>query len=217
MLFDIPDPAYTSSDEARARFRRALHVSITFVAALWVIESLDLWLDLDLDRFGVRPGEWRGLTGILAAPLLHHGFAHLVANAVPLIVAGTGVLYLYPAAAPKVLPAVWLGPGIAVWLLAPHGSVHIGASGLVYGLVAYVFLGGVLRRDRRAIAASLLVSFLYGSMVWGVLPIKAGVSWQTHLAAGLIGIAMAILLRGLDIPPRKRFQWEEEGSEPDAD
>jgi membrane associated rhomboid family serine protease len=215
MLFDVPDPVYTSSVEAKARFWLAIRISLGFVALLWIIECVNLWLDLGLERFGVRPRELAGLPGILLAPLLHHGFDHLISNALPLVVLGTGMLYLYPTSALKVIPSAWLGPGIAVWLFAAGGSVHAGASGLVYGLVSYVFLAGVLRRDRRAIAASLLVCFLYGSMVWGVLPIKAGVSWQTHLAAALIGLALAIVLRRLDIPPLKRFAWEDEERSPD--
>ena len=106
------------------------------------------------------------MSGILFAPLVHDGFPHLLANTPPLLVLGTAMLYLYPTAAPKVLPAIWLGPGIAVWLLA-RGGVHIGASGLVYGLVSYIFVAGLIRRDRRAIAASLLVCFMYGALVWG--------------------------------------------------
>ena len=101
----------------------------------------------------------------------------------------------------------------AILAVAYHSFV--GSSGLVYGLASYVFVAGVLRLDRRAIAASLLVSFLYGSLVWGVLPIQPGVSWQTHLAAALIGLALAIALRRLDIPPRKRYSWEDEAGERD--
>jgi len=108
-----------------------------------------------------------------------------------------------------VLPAVYLGPGILVWLFG-RDSIHIGASGLVYGIVAYVFVGGILRRDRRAWAASILVAFFYGAMVWGVLPIKHGVSWETHLAAAAIGVVLAIALRRRDIPPRKVYSWEVE-------
>jgi membrane associated rhomboid family serine protease len=153
-----------------------------------------------------------GLPGILLAPLLHGGFSHLIGNSVPLLVAGTMTLHLYPNSALKLLPAVYLGPGILVWLFA-RGSVHVGASGLVYGLVSYIFVAGLIRRDTRAIAASLLVSFLYGTLVWGVLPIERGVSWETHLAAGLIGLVLAIVLRRLDIPPRKRYTWEDEKDE----
>lgn len=213
MQIDIPDPAYTSSERARASFRLAVKIALCFVALVWLIQLLNSGLGLELGHFGVRPRELAGLPGILLAPLLHGGFPHLVANSLPLLVLGTGMLYLYPGAALKVIPAVYLGPGIAVWLFAKAGTSHAGASGLVYGLFSYIFISGLIRRDQRAIAASLLVCFLYGALVWGVLPIQPGVSWETHLAAALIGLALAIALRHLDIAPRKRYSWEDEGGE----
>ena len=216
MQIRIPDPDYTTSERARANFRLAFKIALGFVALLWLVELLNEGLDLGLQRFGVQPREFAGLPGILLAPLLHGSFAHLLTNSLPLLVLGTVMLHLYPNSALKVIPAVYLGPGIAVWLFAKASSIHVGASGLVYGLVSYIFVAGVIRRDRRAIAASLLVSFLYGSSVWGVLPISAGVSWETHLAAALIGLALAIALRRLDLPPRKRYAWEDETEEPDS-
>ncbi len=213
MQIHVLDPDYASSERARANFRLALKIALGFVALIWLIDIVNWALALELQRFGVRPRQLAGLPGILLAPLLHGGPVHLIANSLPLLVLGTGMLYLYPNSALTVLPAVYLGPGIAVWLFA-GGSVHVGSSGLVYGLVSYVFVAGLIRLDRRAIAASLLVAFLYGSMVWGVLPIQPGVSWQTHLAAALIGLALAIALRRLDIPPRKRYSWEDETEEP---
>ena len=212
MQIHVLDPDYASSERARANFRLALKIALGFVALIWLIDIVNWALALELQRFGVRPRQFAGLPGILLAPLLHGGPVHLVANSLPLLVLGTGMLYLYPNSALTVLPAVYLGPGIAVWLFA-GGSVHVGSSGLVYGLVSYVFVAGLIRLDRRAIAASLLVCFLYGSMVWGVLPIRPGVSWETHLAAALIGVLMAIALRRLDIPPRKRYSWEDEEGE----
>jgi len=208
------DPDYTSSERARANFRLAFRIALGFVALIWLIDILNWALDLELQRFGVRPRQFAGLPGILLAPLLHGGPVHLIANSLPLLVLGTGMLYLYPNSALKALPAVYLGPGIAVWLFA-DGSVHVGSSGLVYGLVSYIFVAGLIRLDRRAIAASLLVCFLYGSLVWGVLPIQPGVSWETHLAAALIGLALAIALRRLDLPPLKRYDWEDEADEHD--
>src|SRR5213080_4420823 len=207
MQFHSADPAYTRSERARDNFRLAAKLSIGFVAVLWLIPLLG-WA-LELERFGVRPRQWIGLPGILVAPLLHAGFIHLIANTLPLVVLGTTMLHLYPTAAFRVLAAVYLGPGIAVWLFSRDGN-HVGASGLVYGLVCYIFVAGVIRRDRRAIAASLLVFFLYGSVLWGVFPIRPGVSWETHLAAALIGLALAIGLRRLDLPPLKRYAWEDE-------
>jgi membrane associated rhomboid family serine protease len=215
MQLHNPDPANVGSERARANFRLAVKIALGFVALIWVIELLNWALDLGVEDFGVRPRELAGLAGILFAPLVHGGVAHLIANSLPLLVLGTAMLYLYPSAARRVFPAVYLGPGIAVWLFA-RGGAHIGASGLVYGLVSYIFVAGLIRRDKRAIAASLLVSFMYGALVWGVLPIERGVSWETHLAAALIGVVLAIMLRRLDIPSRYRYTWEDEKDD-DAD
>ena len=209
MQIHIPDPAHTGSERARANFRLAVKMALGFVALIWVIQLLDWALDLEPADFGVRPRQWAGLPGIFFAPLVHGGFAHLLANSPPLLVLGTAMLYLYPSAALRVLPAVYLGTGVAVWLFA-RGSAHVGASGLIYGLVSYIFVAGLIRRDRRAIAASLLVCFMYGALIWGLLPIEPGVSWETHLAAALIGIVLAIALRRRDIPPRVRYTWENE-------
>jgi membrane associated rhomboid family serine protease len=216
MQIHTHDPNYTSSEQARANFRLAAKIALAFVALIWLIGLLNWGFDLGLERFGVRPRQLAGLPGILLAPLLHGGFPHLFANSLPLLVLGTVMLHLYPNSALKVIPAVYLGSGVAVWLFA-RGSDHIGASGLVYGLVTYIFVAGLIRRDKRAIAASLLVSFLYGTLAWGVLPIQPGVSWETHLAAALIGLALAIALRRLDIPPRKRYAWEDEDDKYEGD
>jgi len=197
------------ADRARENFRLAVRISLGFVALLWVIELLNLALDLGPGELGVRPRQLAGLLGILFAPLVHGDFAHLFANSLPLLVLGTTMLYLYPQSSPRVLPAIYFGPGVAVWLFA-GGSSHIGASGLVYGLASYIFFAGLIRHDRRAVAAALLVAFMYGTLVWGVLPIRHGVSWETHLAAAVIGVALAIALRRFDVPPRKRYSWEGE-------
>ena len=220
MQFHSIDPAYARSARARENFRLAAKLSLGFVALLWLVPLLG-W-DLDLQQFGVRPRQWIGLIGVLAAPLLHADFGHLIANTLPLLVLGTTMLHLYPTAAFRVLPAVYFGPGIAVWLFGRDGN-HVGASGLVYGLVSYVFVAGLIRRDRRAIAASLLVAFMYGASVWGLLPIRIGISWETHLAAALIGVSMAIAYRHADMPPRTQYSWENEtedrldGSQSDVD
>jgi membrane associated rhomboid family serine protease len=205
----LPDPARAESERARANFRLATRISLGFVALIWLIELLNWALGLSPGVFGVRPRQWAGLPGILVAPLMHAGFAHLIANTPPLLIAGTAMLYLYPASALRVLPAIYLGPGLAVWLFA-RGGVHLGASGLVYGLVSYIFFAGLIRRDRRAIAASMLVAFMYGALVWRILPIERGISWETHLAAALIGVALAIALRRFDVPARRRYSWEDE-------
>ena len=214
MHFDVLDPAYTGSERSRAHFRLAVKIALGFLALIWFIDSMQWGFDLELEPFGIRPRQLDALPGIVFAPLVHGGFAHLLANTPPLLVLGTAMLFLYPSSALRVLPAVYFGTGVAVWLFA-RDAVHIGASGLVYGLASYVFVAGLLRRDRRAIAAALLVWFMYGSLAWGVFPAQPGVSWETHLAAAVIGVASAILLRRLDVPPRKRYGMEGEEDEND--
>jgi len=209
MQFDLPDPRYTHSAPSRALLTLAIRLALGFVAMLWLIHGMNWAMGLDPAPFGLRPREWFGLIGILTAPLAHADFAHLVANSVPLAAVGAVLLFLYPHSALRVLPVVYLGPGLLVWLFG-RDSIHLGASGLVYGLVAYVFFAGLLRRDRRAIAASLLVVLMYGSLAWGVLPVDPTLSWETHLAAAVLGGALALLLRRLDVPPRKRYAWEDE-------
>lgn len=216
MHFDLPDPRYTHSVDSRALLALATRLSVGFVVVLWLVHLMNWGMDLDPLPFGVRPREWLGLIGIVTAPLVHGDFAHLVANSAPLLVLGATMLFLYPHSTLRVLPAVYLGPGMLVWLFG-RDSVHLGASGLVYGLVSYVFVAGLLRSDRRAIAASLMVVMLYGSLAWGVLPIQPRMSWETHLAAAMIGVLTALWLRRLDIPPRKRYEWEDEPEQPEED
>ena len=114
MQLHIPDPAYTSSERARASFRLAIRIALAFVALLWLVQLLNWGLDLGLERFGVSPRRSGGLPGILIAPLLHSGFSHLIANSLPLLVLGAGMLHLYPNSTLTVIPAVYLGPGVAV-------------------------------------------------------------------------------------------------------
>ena len=209
MHFDVPDPRYTGSVHSHALLGLAVRLSIGFVVFL-----MNWAADLNPLPFGVRPREWSGVLGIVTAPLVHSDFAHLFANSLPLATVGAAMLFLYPRSTLRVLPAVYLGPGVLVWVFG-RGSAHLGASGIVYGMVSYVFVAGLLRRDRRAIAASLLVAFMYGSLAWGVLPIEPGVSWETHLSAAVIGVSLALALRKLDIPPRKRYTWERQAAEDD--
>jgi len=201
-----------AAQRAHANFRVATRLALGFVALLWFVQLLNWLLGADPGYLGVRPRRLDGLPGIVFAPILHGDAAHLIANTPPLLVLGVVMLTLYPASALRVLPAIYFGSGIAVWLFARGGS-HIGASGLVYGLAAYLLVAGLLRRDRRPIGAMLLVSFLYGSLLWGIVPLVPSMSWETHLAAALIGAASAVLLRRLDpAPPVRSIGDEDEGA-----
>jgi membrane associated rhomboid family serine protease len=154
-----------------------------------------------------------GLLGILTAPLLHGGVQHLFNNSIPLWVGLTACLFLYPNAALLVIPGVWLGSGLIGWFIG-RPSLHFGASGLLYGLLAFVFLSGVLRRDMRSISVSLMVAFFYGTMVWGVFPIRPNMSWELHLSGAFMGLLLALLLRNWDRVPLRRYEWEDDDSTP---
>ena len=161
-----------------------------FTALLWVIEAVDAAMDNRLDQYGVQPRSDEGLLGILFAPLLHGGWDHLSANSGPLLVLGflalaAGLLRGIAAAA-----VIWVVGGVGVWLVAGSNSNHIGASGLVFGFLVYVVVRGVVNRRFWEIAVGAVVLFVYGGVLWGVLPSQPGVSWQGHLF-GAIGGAIA--------------------------
>jgi membrane associated rhomboid family serine protease len=135
---------------------------------------------------------------------------HLFANTAPLLILGTALLYGFPKSARIVIPVVYFGTGLGVWLFARQ-SFHIGASGLTFGFMFFVFIAGVLRWDRRTIALSMIVFFLYGSMIWGVFPGKPDISFESHLVGAVIGVTLAVLLRNYDAyPPEKKYSWEED-------
>ena len=215
MALGKPDPRYTHSSRARSSFRLALQSALVFVGILWAVFIIDTVFGLRLARFGLRPGSASGLIGIAAAPLLHGSFQHLLSNTLPLLVSMTAILYLYPTSSMRVIPLLWLGSGSIAWFIARAPSLHIGVSGLIYGLLAYVFMSGILRRDMRSVSVSLLVGFLYGSMIWGVLPIRPHMSWEMHLSGAMTGLLLAILYRRWDRVPLLRYEWEDDDSVPE--
>lgn len=214
MQLQKPDPSFTSSPKAKRNFLVALQAGLWMAGILWFITITDAYLDLNLGRFGLRPREVFGLWGILTAPLLHSGAEHMFSNTAPLIVSITTILYLYPNSSVRVIPMIWLGSGLLAWFIGRQ-SIHIGASGFIYGLLAYVFVSGMLRQDMRSIAVSLLVWFLYGSMIWGLLPIKPRMSWELHLTGAILGVAMALIYHKWDRVPIKRYDWEDDDTVPD--
>lgn len=197
-----------SSQQDARRLRRSIYSVIYLLVGVWLIAAADHLLGLELVRFGVDPRSAGGLRGILLAPFIHGSFAHLFANSAPLLVLGATMLYAYPRAALFAIPAIILVSGGGVWLFGRE-HYHIGASGLTYGLMFYIFTVGILRRDRRAIALACLVFFLYGGMIWGIFPGQDGISFEYHLFGAISGIALAFMLKKLDPGlPVKHYDWE---------
>lgn len=192
--------------------KRSFAVVALFTGTLWAIHAAGMLLGAPVELFGIVPRQAAGLPGVVTAPLVHGSFRHLVANTPPVLVLGTAMLYGFPRASKIALPGIWLGSGLGVWLFARE-STHLGVSGLIYGMMFFVFVIGVLRRDRPSIALAMIVAFLYGGMVWGVLPTKPGVSFESHLFGALAGIAAAFALRRRDPPAERRYyEWEKRPS-----
>jgi len=214
MALSKPDPRYTQSKQARRNFRLALKTSLVVIGILWTIFILDAVFGLHLVRFGLRPGSIPGLVGIVTAPFLHANFQHILSNTFPLFLSLTATLYLYPRASVRVIPMIWFGSGALAWFIG-RPTIHIGASGMIYGLLAFVFVSGIIRRDMRSVSVSLLVGFLYGSMVWGVLPIRPHMSWEMHLSGAVLGVLLAFVFRKWDLTPLVRYAWEDDDSVPE--
>lgn len=220
MHLPTPDLPPDSAEQRRRdlhRWRRAFNLGLGGVLALLAVFTAQGMFDARL--FAVRPLDAAGLVGLLTAPLLHGSVEHLVANAIALLMLGTLAGGLYPRATWRALPLMWLGSGLGAWALGAAGTFHLGASGVTHGLMFLVFVLGVLRRDRPAVAASMIAFMFYGGMLLTVLPREAGVSWQAHLGGALGGVLAAWLWRRADAAlPRKRYSWEEEPDfEPVAD
>ncbi|NJK40836.1 MAG: rhomboid family intramembrane serine protease [Acaryochloridaceae cyanobacterium SU_2_1] len=163
-----------------------------FVAVLWGLELVDtLLLRGWLNQFGILPRRWRGLRGVLLAPLLHRDLRHLTTNTVPLVVLGGLILWQSTSLFLLVTAGVWLLGGLGVWFLGGRNSNHIGASGLVFGYLGFLLAQGFFEQSGAAIALSLIAGLLYGSTLWGILPFQRGVSWQGHLFGCLVGGAIS--------------------------
>jgi membrane associated rhomboid family serine protease len=174
----------------------ALAVIGGFVGALYAIELVDTLMANRLDQEGVRPQQTDGLVGILFAPLLHGGWAHLVGNTVPLVVLGFLVLLSGVRTWLAVTAIVWVVGGIGTWLVAPPGTVHLGASVLVFGWLVYLIVRGFVSGRVGQILLGVLVLFLYGGVLWGVLPGQPGISWQGHLFGAIGGAVAAFVVPG---------------------
>jgi len=178
------------------------------VAVLWVVHLYEYIFDWDTSMFGLQPRTLRGLIGIFTEPLVHGDLNHLISNSVPMFLLLTAAFYFYRGIGFRVLGWIWLITGVGVWIFA-RGNLHIGASGIVYGLAAFLAVSGMIRNDTRLMAISLLVVFLYGGMVWGVLPLFQHISWESHLMGTVAGIFCAIIYRHEGPTIKKYFEEDE--------
>lgn len=213
MIYDSNEIRLKELEEERQEKNKILSsffYSGCFVLLLWIIQFVQWAMDKDFSVYGILPGQIKGLSGIFTAPLIHADFSHLISNSITLFLLLFGILYFYRSSAVMVFFIIYITDGLLVWLFARE-SYHIGASGLVYGFAAFLFFSGLFRKDKRSIALSLLIVFLYGGMVWGVLPTDPKISFESHLFGALTGIVCAFIFRKNDPPPV--YEWEEENYE----
>ncbi|MEZ4727519.1 MAG: rhomboid family intramembrane serine protease [Caldilineaceae bacterium] len=163
----------------------------SLICILWLVEIFDqlFWRET-LDFYGIQPRTSIGLRNILLAPFLHKGFNHLIANTAPFLVLGWFVLLRGVQRFFGVSLIAAVVSGLGVWLLGRPATIHVGLSGVIFGYLGFLLFRGYFERSSQAIALALIAGFLYGSMIWGVLPLQPNVSWLGHLF-GFLGGAWA--------------------------
>ncbi len=188
---------------------------IFFVLIIWSVMSFETQFNVNFNKYGVYPLTLKGLRGIFLSPFIHGSIEHLYHNSMPLFILTMALFYFYRPIAWKVLFWGILFSGFITWCIG-RPSNHIGASGLIYVLVSFTFFKGIFAKHYRLIALSLLVVFLYGSMVWYVMPIKQGMSWEGHLAGLITGVLFAFIFKNKIAKPKK-YDWEKDSYNEDED
>jgi membrane associated rhomboid family serine protease len=181
---------------------------LAFVCLLWIVFYVDQEFNLHLYKYGILPRSVEGLKGIIFYPLIHGSLEHLFNNTIPLLILGWCLFHFYNELAIKTFFWIYLMSGVWIWISARE-SYHIGASGLVYGLVTFLFFSGWFRKEKKVAAISMLVIFLYGGLWWGMLPVKEDISFEGHIWGAFAGLLLAIIFRNQG-PQKPIFVWEEE-------
>lgn len=205
-------------DNERVKIIRSFYFPVIFLILIWIVKIIEAVFNISFSGLGIVPLKAEGLIGVITAPLIHGDFAHLFANTLPLMVLSLSLFYFYRTIAMKVFILIYVLTGIWVWLMAREAS-HIGASGVVYGLASFLFWSGIIRRNSRLLAITLMVAFLYGSMIWGIFPEffpERNISWESHLMGLVAGLVLAVFFRQHG-PQRKMYEWELEELEEEED
>jgi membrane associated rhomboid family serine protease len=174
--------------------RGGIAVVLVLVAVMWVAEVADALLDDRLDRYGIEPRDVDGLDGIVFAPFLHVGFGHLIANTLPFVAMGAVIGLEGPLRLLAVTAIAALVSGLGTWLVAAEGTIHVGASGVVFGYATYLVARGVFNRRLGEIAIGVVLVALWGGALLAGLEPREGISWQGHLFGAVGGVVAAAML-----------------------
>ena len=195
------------NDTSLTYHKNVLLIPLVAIVIIWLIYWIEITFGYNFNKYGIFPRDFKGLRGVFLSPLIHSNISHLSNNSVPLFVLLASLFYFYRKIAFKVLFYGVFFSGFLCWLIA-RDSYHIGASGVIYLLFSFVFFSGIIRKHYRLIAMSLVVIFLYGSMIWLLLPTEDRISWEGHLSGFLVGFLYACLYRKKGIV-REQFQFSE--------
>lgn len=198
--------------DEKKKIRLSIIAPLLLVYVLWMVKIAEKMSGLHFGLYGIIPRNIQGLPGIITGPFIHSGYAHLISNSIPVFLLGMALVYFYRELALKVSLILFAATGVLVWFIGRESS-HIGASGFVYGLASFLFFSGAIRKHPRLLTISLLVTFLYGGMIWGVFPIQPGISWESHLSGAVTGGACAILFRKEGLQ-KEQHVWDDEDNEP---
>jgi membrane associated rhomboid family serine protease len=194
--------------EDKRKIRDGFLLSISFIFILWIVKLIEINFHISFAHLGLYPRDPSSLAGLFFTPFIHADLAHLFNNSVPLFVAIIGIMYFYRKSAIQIMILSWFITNILVWIFAKEGN-HIGASGLVYAYLSFLFFGGAFSNNKNLLGLSLVLVFAYGTMIWGVFPVETNVSWESHLIGAIVGGVFAFLYRKKGIPPEK-YDWEDE-------
>jgi len=204
-----------NSDEQFKYSTGVIGYPIFFVLLIWIAFWFEVRFGFNFSSYGVYPRTLTGLRGVVFSPFIHSSMEHLYHNSIPLLVLSTALFYFYREISWKVVLYGILFSGLLTWSIGRPAN-HIGASGLVYVLMSFILFKGVFAKNFRLIALSLLVVFLYGSMIWYVFPIKENMSWEGHLSGLIVGLFFALFFRKSIAKPKK-YKWEEDDYNEDDD
>ncbi|MBK9223605.1 MAG: rhomboid family intramembrane serine protease [Flavobacterium sp.] len=192
-------------------------IPFLFVLFLWIVFWAGIKFNVDLELFGIYPRTFFGLIGVVSSPFIHGNIEHLYNNSIPLLILLASLRYFYREQSIQILGYGILFSGILTWIIGRE-SYHIGASGLIYVLVSFIFFKGIRTKYYRLVALSLLVIMLYGSMIWYVFPhVEEGISWEGHLAGLITGFAFSVLFKTTDYKKLIRYEWEQPDYDPQTD
>jgi len=179
----------------QSTFYRSIKFPAMVILVLWVIQAFQMITTVSLGWLGVYPRHQEGIKGIFSSPFIHsQDLMHLINNSVPLFVGLAMIGYFYQRVAAKSIFLIYILTGLGVWLFG-RPVLHIGASGVVYGLISFIFWSGIFRRNIRSIVLALIILLLYSGMFLGVLPNQPGISWESHLIGAIVGIFVAFIFR----------------------